>query len=1129
MSAFLAEFADVAERLKPILQAHGVAAQLFKPGSGDVRGTPPPPRIRGYQNLEYVAAGGMGRVYKARHVALDRNVAVKILLEELAAEPELVERFLEEAQVAAQLDHPSIVHVHEVGKADDGRPYFSMQFVKGATLAQLLKAPPPDQDLARLLGYFEQICQGVAYAHAKGAVHRDLKPSNVMVRAFRHVTVMDWGLSKVLRRDAPTIPQPPEASSVVRVRPRAPRAASQPGGAVGTYAYMPPEQALGRQELVGPRSDVFSLGAILYQILTGSPPYSGRTADEVRVLAENAALGDAYAKLASYPDQALATIARKCLEKHPNDRYQTVTQLAEALEDYQRGIRRRLEAEQVERARAQAQIQQERKTRRWQVALVALAASFALILVGGAGIGAWAWEARKHAHRQKIDADVPRLDLLQEETQRLTEQGQYDKADAAAKEALSLLDKLESLADTAQLGIADRTALRNRRDKIAANRSSSDALAREARREAALQKSLEAADLEAGFRLTGLRLDTSTAPRLYEQAFQTYGMNLTDLDTAAKLRALPKPVREQILASFDQWGLLSLDKTRVLFALANRVDDDTWSQAVRAAWSERDFPALRTLAEAADTEKSIAGLLLLSRLLDASNEVNLAIAVLLRAQPLHADHFWVNLELANLLIRAGGGRQREAIGYFRAVLARSPRSAVAWNNLGQSFLLQFQAAEADEALTRALQEQPSCLPAWIGRVLIALVMQFDLGKARSVMNEVPDQFRNEPALLALDGLLLTVGDDTEGRKKGFEQLMRAARQAPPSQKPLVLMAQLIADMIHRNLREAANTCREIRKTNTFPDHTRLLAEGIEKLCEGRLPQAELSLRNSLEKFQDDPAGIHFRAMLTLVLLYQGRLKEAEEILGQAMTSAPQAMVLQHIRVALLMRQGRLDELTKVTQLLREARMDRPPGGPSTDLAHRMLKWMEGIPAQVNALDKGHLAPEAVNNLERSIVSEVALAMGKPYLAHRLALKEMVVNKAAAGFPERLVAELPSALGNDRLLQRFTYRFTAARAAIQAADGKGTERVKAPPEERPELRKRGIDLLIDELASQKKRAEQQPEVRPEVRLWLYYLERAPEFAAVRDVDRLPAEERANWKRFWVESREFLDLLESPSSM
>jgi serine/threonine protein kinase len=153
-----------------------------------------------YELFGEIARGGMGAVLKGRDPDLGRDLAVKVLLESHEEKPELVRRFVEEAQIGGQLQHPGVVPVYELGALADRRPYFTMKLVKGRTLSALLaERESPERDLPRFLSIFEAICQTVAYAHARGVIHRDLKPSNVMVGSFGEVQVMDWGLAKVLK------------------------------------------------------------------------------------------------------------------------------------------------------------------------------------------------------------------------------------------------------------------------------------------------------------------------------------------------------------------------------------------------------------------------------------------------------------------------------------------------------------------------------------------------------------------------------------------------------------------------------------------------------------------------------------------------------------------------------------------------------------------------------------------------------------------------------------------------------------------------------------------------------------------------------------------------------------------
>src|SRR6185503_8676840 len=183
-----------------------------------------PPRLGRYQVAGQIARGGMGSVHRARDVDLGRDIALKVLLESHQENPDMIRRFIEEAQISGQLQHPGIVPVHEMGLVGGKRPYLAMKLIKGQTLARLLdERADPSADRQRFLVIFEQVCQPVAYAHARGVIHRDLRASNVVVGSFGEVQVMDWGLAKVLdgggvadeRRSRPA---PRDASVIKTVR-----------------------------------------------------------------------------------------------------------------------------------------------------------------------------------------------------------------------------------------------------------------------------------------------------------------------------------------------------------------------------------------------------------------------------------------------------------------------------------------------------------------------------------------------------------------------------------------------------------------------------------------------------------------------------------------------------------------------------------------------------------------------------------------------------------------------------------------------------------------------------------------------------------------------------------------------
>lgn len=315
-----------------------------------------PTQIGRFLIIHELARGGMGVVLKAWDPHLVRNVAVKILHSHLLKDNELKERFYNEARINGQLEHPSIVSVHELGMSDDGRPFFAMRLLEGSTLARLL-ADRSDHRIQQnsLLRMFEKICEGVAYAHARGVIHRDLKPSNIIVGDFGMVKIMDWGLAKELR----PLPVSPEAFSQLIGAAMQPAMANAMdaslqtrenydcGIIVGTPAYLAPEQARGEISRVDERSDVFGLGAILCYILTGSGPYPELQPTRLKQ-AMRAHLGPAYAKLdACQAEPEVVDLAKRCLAAQAEDRPRNGGEVAAAMTQYLESDLRRAERDLV--------------------------------------------------------------------------------------------------------------------------------------------------------------------------------------------------------------------------------------------------------------------------------------------------------------------------------------------------------------------------------------------------------------------------------------------------------------------------------------------------------------------------------------------------------------------------------------------------------------------------------------------------------------------------------------------------------------------------------------------------------------------------------------------------------------
>jgi serine/threonine protein kinase len=323
-----------------------------------------------YTALGLRATGGIGRVWLARDHELGRDVALKELRPERADCPTLRARFLQEARVTGQLEHPGIVPVYELGRRPDNQqPFYTMRFLKGRTLSDAAAAyharrrdgADDPLGLLNLLSAFVTVCNTVAYAHSRGVVHRDLKGQNVVLGDFGEVVVLDWGLAK--RVGWPDGPPPALAFGA---EPEVGEAdLTLQGQMLGTPAFMAPEQAEGRLDLIDCRTDVYGLGAILHEILTGRPPFTGPDTHEVlRQVRE-----DEVPRPRSYwPDvpPALEAICLTALAKKPADRYDSATKLADAVQGWQ-DVQRRQAEEDVRQARE--------RLLRQQTALVALTRS----------------------------------------------------------------------------------------------------------------------------------------------------------------------------------------------------------------------------------------------------------------------------------------------------------------------------------------------------------------------------------------------------------------------------------------------------------------------------------------------------------------------------------------------------------------------------------------------------------------------------------------------------------------------------------------------------------------------------------------------------------------------------------
>jgi eukaryotic-like serine/threonine-protein kinase len=691
-----------------------------------------------------IARGGMGAILKGRDPDLGRDVALKVLREDHRDNADMVRRFVEEAQIGGQLQHPGIVPIYELGTFTDRRPFFSMKLVKGHTLAQMLEsrrlsgpmhkpeAPAKASagepslalqaceesaaaDLPRFLSIFEAIAQTIAYAHARGVIHRDLKPSNVMVGSFGEVQVMDWGLAKVLPRggvvaDAQAGKTDRQETLIATARSGSDVSdLSHAGSVMGTPSYMAPEQARGEVDRIDERADVFALGSILCEILTGEPVFLGRSSGEIQRKAALGDLGDALARLdACGADADLVALAKVCLAYELEDRPRSAGGVTERVTAYLTGVQEKLRRAELDRV-------EERARRR----LTTVTAT-ALLLLGLAGCGGYVWNQEQKAQRVRKTARA--VDEALADAARLRGEAQAAPADEMAHwaEALSAAKRAEGL--LAQ-GEADAPLRGRVSDLLAQLRGEQAAAADKGRRLEADHALLADLDSVRGGRAEDRDVKHTDAE--YAAAFRKAGLDVdaTEPAEAGKwLAARSEPV--ELAGYLDDWTYIRINAERPeadwrrLVAVARAADHDPWRDTLRARLATKDAEAVAEFRRLADDDRALDGqpapsLILLARQLkEGVGDRERAAQMLRRAVLRHPADFWAHFELSRVFGTGIGRlddyypRPEEAVRHLTAALAVRPRSRMAHLELALALSAQGKLDDAVAVCREALRLKP---------------------------------------------------------------------------------------------------------------------------------------------------------------------------------------------------------------------------------------------------------------------------------------------------------------------------------------------------------------------------------------------------------------------------------------
>jgi serine/threonine-protein kinase len=1009
--------------------------------------------------LHPLGRGGMGEVLAGRDPTLNRSLAVKVLRADHRGNAELERRFLEEAQICGQLQHPGVVPVHDCGTLPDGRPFFTMKLVKGRTLAELLRErQSPADDLPRFVAVFEQVCQTLAYAHSRGVIHRDLKPANVMVGEFGEVQVMDWGLAKVLPRGAPIPPAPsPDDGAVCTVRTGGDDY-SRAGTVAGTPAYMAPEQARGETDALDARADVFGLGAVLCEILTGDPPYRGRGGVDV-LQAASADSEDAFARLDGCgADAELVRLAKQCLAMSREDRPRDAGAVAQEVTAYRRSVDERLKAAELAGVRAEERAQRTRQRLRWVLALSAAG----VVIVALLAAGGW-WVQRQWAEDDRRRAAAERQ---QAETAAAAE-ADLGTATAAAERgddgtAREALERAE-----VRLAGGGPPELRERFGLLR------DDLDFAAELEEARMTALETTNESAGLNWAG-------ADAAYARAFAARGLDVTGSGAAAAVERIGQSaVKARLVTALDVWAnarrQAGAEGWEGLLEAAGRADDsgDQVRQQFREAALRSDTGRLKELAGGSGVAAwPAADAVLLADALLNAKEREAAVQVLRAAQGRNPGDFWLNITLgedlgasSEVLGFASPVSRDEGAGFLRAAVALRPRAAAAHNDLGVVLSGQGKAAEAEKEFREALRIQP------------------DLGVAHS----------------NLGALLYSQGKLAEAERE-YREALRTNPGYPKAHNNLGLLLadQGKAGEAEREYKEA------LRLEPGFPTAHYNLGNLLKG--QGQAAEAEQEYREALRL---NPGDFDAHNNLGNLLRRQGKLAEAEKEYREAIRLKPEDPEA-HCKLGDALRdQGRFREA------LDEFHRGHELGARDPRWRYPFAAWVEGCRRLV---EFDALLPAVLAGAAEPADADADL--GFAFVCRYTNRYAAAARLSAAAFDAA-----PEA-ANDL---RIGARHNAACSAALAGCGQGID-APADEAERDRLRARALAWLRADLDARIKQAGSWfSGVRAEAAQALRHWREDPDLAGVRDADaleKLPEDERAEWRRLWADVDAVLQKAASP---
>jgi serine/threonine protein kinase/Tfp pilus assembly protein PilF len=1030
----------------------------------DITGT-----LGDFRIVREVGRGGMGIVYEAEQISLRRRVALKVLPFAATMDPRHLQRFHNEAQAAACLHHTNIVPVFSVG-SERGVHFYAMQFIDGQPLSETIhqlrqadkkiptagektvayrlpgsagvppancgqdarapnvesiSTPSPAAEITPLTGegrrsrdYYRKVAElgvqaaeALDHAHQLGIVHRDIKPGNLMLDGRGNLWVTDFGLALIKHSEA---------------------SLTATGQAVGTPRYMSPEQALGTRVVIDHRTDVYSLGVTLYELLTLLPAFGGEDRQEwlQQIAFEEPTRPRRLER--SVPAE-LEIIVLKAMEKRPRDRYATAQEMADDLERW-------LKHEPI-RARRPSPVQLAQKwMRRHQSAV--WAASLLLFVLMIVGVANALWWVQKRTKGETEARQALR------EAEHWAQQERWS-------EALSAIHRAQGVI----YGFWADTDLRRQVDELGKDLEMAQRL-----EDARLQFTAVVKDGSEGF-------DAKGCIDAYSEAFAWYGLDVEHGDAGAAAESIRlRSIAKQLMAALDHWASLQRRRKdqewRHLLAVARAVDNDDWRKWFRDAWEHGDDKAMNDLLASAEVEQQFLttlSLLGISNPTPKNVSTERAAALLRRAQQRHPADFWINHDLAFLLMHAEPPQLDEAISFYRVAVALRAQSPGVHLNFGMALEAKGRLDEAITEYTEAIRLKKDYADAHnnVGIVL----------KTKGRLDEAIAEYREAIRIdkdIAGFHYNLGVGLYHRGRfdeaADEFRETIRLKNDYSEAHNDL---GAILCDQKHdydRAIIEFREAIR-LKKDNAEAHHNL----GIAFRRKGQLEEAIVEDREAI-RLKRDFAGAYWG--LGLTLRDQGQFAEALAALkrGHALRSPDQ-------------------------RLPNEAAQ-----------AIQQCELLVELDSKLPAILSGQKQP--ADSAERLALAQLCqLPCKKQYLAAKRLYSEAFADKPP--LPEDLNAQ---------------HRYNAACAAALAGCGQGKDADKLDAKERARLRQQALDWSRADLKAYRQLIEKSagkagPVVAQRMQHWL----QDQDFAGVRGdkaLAKLPEEERAAWRKLWADVAEMV---------